>query len=540
MKTFLYSHWMLVTILIVAFLLRIVQIQSIPNGMYGDELTAVYDGYSILKTGRDQLGNVLPLNFQMGGGRPVGYVYFSLPFIALLGPTTVAIRLLAVLSGVGLVGLMYLLGNKFLNRRVGIFAATLSAFSFWSINISRAGFETTFALFLSVLGVVLILYRQKSSWYLPLAAFSFAVAMHTYATYKMEAPLLVLLLLIFNPLKQLWLENRKGVLLSIVIMSMSFGLLIAQATFLNSETRFLTINIFNNQKIADQITQTVVYERNLASLPVPFNQLFHNKVFEYFSVIIANYLSNFSFDFLFLHGDHNPRHNMTEMGELYYLEGLLILAGLYFLFKTAKRVFWFMVLWVLLGPLATTLVGEPHALRNSMMLAPLLFIAASGFYYLSKFLPRMIVGLMIAGYLLQFVFYAERYYVLSPIKFGHFWSLPAKVVAEEIISQRNEYDFVIVNDKIDNIEYAYPVYAQIAPTLVLEQNKKRSGLEGINLKKLDNVYIGDVPTDKVEQLMKSLPGKVLFIGLPEQSYSLPDTQLKNIHNVPAYIVKEKK
>ncbi|KKS18270.1 MAG: hypothetical protein UU74_C0009G0001, partial [Candidatus Woesebacteria bacterium GW2011_GWA1_41_7] len=49
--------------------------------MYGDELTMVYDTYSISKTGMDATGQKLPLTFKMGAGRPGGYIYFSVPFV---------------------------------------------------------------------------------------------------------------------------------------------------------------------------------------------------------------------------------------------------------------------------------------------------------------------------------------------------------------------------------------------------------------------------------------------------------------------------
>ena len=104
----------LLVILVVALALRLYKLVELP--LYGDELTMVYDSYSLLKTSKDQLGNVLPLTFQMGAGRPGGYVYASIPFVFLFGPSALGVRLLSVISSLGIVCLVYLLGKKFFSE----------------------------------------------------------------------------------------------------------------------------------------------------------------------------------------------------------------------------------------------------------------------------------------------------------------------------------------------------------------------------------------------------------------------------------------
>src|SRR3989344_3598027 len=95
-------------IIFVGLILRVIFINTSPPSLYGDELTIALDANSILKTGRDQLGNFLPLTFPMGAGRPAGYVYFSIPFVALFGPTALGVRALSILSGAGIILLVYL------------------------------------------------------------------------------------------------------------------------------------------------------------------------------------------------------------------------------------------------------------------------------------------------------------------------------------------------------------------------------------------------------------------------------------------------
>jgi len=80
----------LLGILLLGFTLRAYKVTQLP--LYGDELTMVYDSYSLLKTGKDQTGTHFPLTFKMGAGRPAGYVYFSIPFVAVFGPGAWGVR----------------------------------------------------------------------------------------------------------------------------------------------------------------------------------------------------------------------------------------------------------------------------------------------------------------------------------------------------------------------------------------------------------------------------------------------------------------
>ena len=95
-----------IVILILAALLRVININNNPPALYGDEITIALDSYSLLKTGQDQLGNNLPLTFSMGAGRPAGYVYAAVPFVAVFGPTPLGVRMPSILSGLGIIILL--------------------------------------------------------------------------------------------------------------------------------------------------------------------------------------------------------------------------------------------------------------------------------------------------------------------------------------------------------------------------------------------------------------------------------------------------
>jgi len=81
-------------------LLRIVGLSDHPAGFTPDEASFGYDAYSVLRTGRDQWGNFLPLSFKSFGDYKLPlYGYLAVPFVAVFGLSEFAVRLPNVVVG---------------------------------------------------------------------------------------------------------------------------------------------------------------------------------------------------------------------------------------------------------------------------------------------------------------------------------------------------------------------------------------------------------------------------------------------------------
>ncbi len=525
-------------ILFVGFLLRAFLITSSPPSLYGDELTITLDAYSLLKTGYDQLGNFLPLTFPMGAGRPAGYVYASIPFIATLGPTALGVRALSILSGLGIILLIYFIGKKLLSEKVGLIAAGITAVSPWDISLSRGGFEAHFALFLALLGIYLfLLAKQKPTLYI-FSALSFGLTLHTYPTYKVS-------LLLFLPLL-FWFERGLKEIVKIkyflvgISIFISLGILALSQTFLGgSEKRFSDINIFSQGELKSKIEQKIIIERQITSLPNTISKYFHNKSLEYSKIFIENYLQNFSVDFLVLHGDRNPRHNMATMGELYFVEIILILVGFFNFWQRQKKIIIFLLLWIILAPIPTAIVDLPHALRSSFMLPPLIILAALGLLTVLNYKNKIILSLVFFLFAIQFGFFIQKLYFLSPNEYSNFWSYPAKLASEMGIDNKDKYDYILLSDRIDNIEFAYPVYAKIDPLQIISQNETKSELNTYKFKKYGNIYIGNIPGVSIQEFMTTLSGSALYIGPPDVSKHLQNYEMINgINGFSALVLKK--
>lgn len=489
--------------LVIGLVIRAYKITSLP--LYGDELTLVYDSYSILKTSHDQTGAFLPLTFKMGAGRPGGYIYASLPFVALFGPSELGVRSLSLLSGIGIIVLMYFLGKKLFNDRVGIIASLLTAIYPWDIYLSRGGFEAHFALFLALLGIVSFLYARKNQKYFILWALSWGLAIFTYPTYKLTLPLIFLLLVWYEKdFKKLF--SNKFFISSLFVLSIFAGIAIRETLAGGSENRFLNINVFQDEKLTQGIIQNVNNERNLSTLPKIIRPLFYNRTLEYGKVFLDKYSQSLSFKFLFLSGDGNPRHNPGELGMLYLIELPLLIIALKEIISKDKRKFILVLGIIAITPLATMLLSDPyHSLRNALMIPGFIILDAYALSLMNKRILKMFSIL----FLIQLIFILQRLYFLDPNKFASFWSASAKMAVTLAQKESGNYDTIFISNKIDNAEFAYPVYSKVDPNYVIAQY-------GMNPKVYRNVVIGDLVTDE-----KYIKGKTLLVeDSPVNSYNL--------------------
>src|SRR3989344_5593497 len=101
----------LILIVFLGFVLRFLGLGSNPPGLYWDEVSLGYNAYSILKTGSDEHNRFLPIDTfkAFGDCKPPGYIYATVPSIALFGLNNFAVRLPSALAGTILVLVTYLL-----------------------------------------------------------------------------------------------------------------------------------------------------------------------------------------------------------------------------------------------------------------------------------------------------------------------------------------------------------------------------------------------------------------------------------------------
>ena len=94
------SKLLLVFIFVIAFAVRFYEFGLLPDGLSQDESSIGYNAYSILQTGKDEYGKEFPVSFKAFGEYKLpGYIYLSVPSIAVFGTTPIGVRLPSALFG---------------------------------------------------------------------------------------------------------------------------------------------------------------------------------------------------------------------------------------------------------------------------------------------------------------------------------------------------------------------------------------------------------------------------------------------------------
>ena len=203
------------------------------------------------------------------------------------------------------------------------------------------------------------------------------------------------------------------------------------------------------------------------------------------------------------------------MGQIYWVGLPLIALGLIYIFSQNQKNFILVLGWLLIGPLSSSLVGQPHAIRSSLMLPPIVILIAAGIYYLTKMRGQRLKFfkvLLLILFIFQFPMFLYRFYLLSPNLNTYFWSYTSKKAADFASDNKDNYNHIILSANINDMEFAYPVYAKIEPGEVHFQNNNKTLIDEFKFLKYDNVYIGAIPSGRIKEIIDTLPGKVLYLG----------------------------
>lgn len=460
--------FVLIAILLLASFLRLWRLDEVPVSLFGDELDVGYHAYSILKTGRDYSGNFMPLHFQsLAEWRTPLYLYSAVPTVAIFGISPWGVRLPAAIFGILGVLLFYLLVGELFKATglaasrhpLHLMAAFLLAISPWHIQYSRAGFEVTQMLALYLAGIYFFLRGLRNGRWLVTSAVFLALTPWVYSTAKLFLPLTILALIL------IWWRDllkipRKQVFTALAAFAIVIIPITWSTIFGGGTARFSYLSIFTDPTVVPQIGWDRLRDARVSDPTVAFgvqpnfiDRVFHNKLLYWGNTLVRNYLQSFSTQFLFIQGDLNLRHSPNEMGQLYKIETIFLLAGLAFFLVSPmnKKVKTFLIFWLLTAPIPAILTrdGGMHATRLFFLLPPLVLLVAFGVYYIwqeSSLRWKKLVGVGILGaYLVTFTLYQHSFWVHYPWESERWWHTgwgESIKFAKEI---ENDYDKIIIS-----------------------------------------------------------------------------------------------
>ncbi len=508
----------LVVILILASVLRFWDLAGNPPGLTWDEAAFGYNAYSIAQTGRDEYGNLLPLNLKsFGDYKPALYAYLTIPFVATLGLNEVAVRLPAVLFGIGLVFLTYLLINQLFNNKfLSLCCAFMMAISPWAIIFSRPAIEASVTLFLIVLGTLFYLKGLTKPPFLIFSAVSFAVGLFSYQSARLFIPILIFGLIIIYR-KQI--KYSRYLLLSAVILLVS-GLLTAFLLFgLGQSNRLAAMNFFAYQRSVEEVNQ-IAFEDGLNKDNIHF-QILHGEWWSYVRGLFERYFIYYAPKMLFVDGDYNPRHSLPDVGPLYYFSIVLVPLGIIYLLKYKKGNLIFF--WLFTASLPAVFSRDLISLFRALnMVLPVIVLEGIGLYSLITILKQktgrlfyVSIALLIMVIVFNFLIFLDQYFIHARREYSEFWLYGYKPMISDLMKIKDKYNKVVITDSWGQPYIYYLFYTKYPPAdfqkqAVLDQPTVDVG----TVRKIDNVDLRHIYWPSDRGLKNSL-----FVGTPDE---LPD------------------
>ncbi|OGM18897.1 hypothetical protein A2685_02105 [Candidatus Woesebacteria bacterium RIFCSPHIGHO2_01_FULL_37_10] len=451
---------LLLIVLCIAAFFYLYKLDINPPGLYADEASTGYNIYSILKTGKDEYGKLLPFGFrQMGSYTPPLYIYLSVPLMAIFGMSGFSTRLLSVICGMTIVALVfYLLQNlKICKSKTSLFFSTLFfAISPWLVFFSRVGYEQNLAFMLFTLLSVLFVKTLKNPKLFALLIP--VVSVTTYADFPMRF-LMPLIFITFGILFKSEIKVKKN------LKYIAIGVVIASIIQLPNLYMSQTNSFFSKREhfYADIVlTQAakIKYLPPIVSVPLAFVREFS-----------AQYINYFSPRSLFFMGDPDPQRSIPEMGVLYQWTIIPYLFGLYLVYKSKEKLSRRIIITLLfITPLTGAFTHQPfHVQRTLAFLLPITLVISYAFdIFVRRFGSKLSNVAFTMLFLISVMFLWRGYFILLPQLRADTWAFQFKQLAD-FIRKNPQKHFVIdqYNLKPEDIAYfQLAFYLKINPEVL--------------------------------------------------------------------------
>src|SRR3989344_1870215 len=512
----------LTVIILLAFILRFHNVTEIPPALNWDEISISYNAYSVLKTGRDEWGQFLPIHFKSYGEYKLPLqVYLSIPGIALFGLNELGVRITPVIYGTLTVLLMFFLSRAlFKSNLAGLIAAFLLGISPWHIHLTRASFESSSATMWIVLGIwFLVKGFERKKWFI-FAMIPFALSVFTYNAARIFSPLfLATTLLVY---KRDLIKIKRVVIICIVLFVV---LLLPLIPFLISgdrSARYKLVSITDDPGLIPRINEN----RGASALPKPLPRLIHNKVTYISFYFVKNYLSHFTPQFLFISGAPHRQHHVQNIGQLYLFQAPFLIIGLIFLILSKHKFKGLLFSWLFLSYIPVSVTGDsiPHALRTLIAVPFYQLVSAFGFLTSVNWLRKKHRLLMYSLFLILSLFiifevgkYLQNYYQVYPRAYSRDWQYGYKQAVEYINENKDEYELIVFTRHFGEPHMFTLFFSKYDPqTYQTDPNLVRfETYDLVRVLKFDKFYFPDLG-DKVTQaqdILEENKGKnILLIG----------------------------
>lgn len=469
----------LLGILLLGALLRLIFLATSPPHLTSDEASLGYNAYSILKTGRDEYGNTLPLIFKsFGDYKPGLYVYLTVPFVAVFGLNEWSVRLPSAVAGIFAIYLLYLVVKEIFPKRkyLPLVSSFLLAIVPWHMHFSRGAWEVNVSLTLTLTGIYFFLKSFDEAKNIIFSAAFFALTLITYQGAKLSSVIVLALLTItfWKEVKKLVAKKPKHILGGAGI-GLLISLPIILSLFQGKTGRLTVFSVFSYPRPTDY-TQAFLDQGNEKFGSLSY-YLYHSEALNFKRGILGRWFNHLSDRFLYFEGDwQNPRHSAPHNGMFVLADMILAITGFIVLARINSRKTRFILLWAGLASLPAILSRDQvHAIRSYNMLIPLVVMDAFGALFIwenlkkNGFFKKALLILLGLYYLGTYIYFLDAYFVHLPKNDSKYWEYGYKQIVETVTPIQNNYETVKVQQSYAQPYIFFLFYQKYDPAKYQEQ-----------------------------------------------------------------------
>lgn len=405
--------------LILGGILRFYQLVNFPPSLNWDEVSHAYNAWSLVQTGHDQWGKILPvLNFRAYGDYPTTMsLYGTVTAIAVLGRNDFAVRFPGAMLGTLSVILAFGAGYYWRrNKYQGMLLGFLTALEPWSFFTSRQVLQSNWTVFLIFSFLMFFLRRNRLA-----ALVILGLTVFSYHNARIYVPAAAGLLF------WVW-KDRLSRLIAGGIVALSILILLSPA----ARARSSTVGIVDSGAIA-----SIEAMRNNSVLPPSVKRWLYNRPVYLIQKVAVNYIDYFSPQYLFQHGGTQYQFSLPRFGLLTFIDLPFFYLGLLLVFVESPIA----AILLFLSPLPAAITQDRFAVvRSTIMLPFVLFIITLGF---SKFKFTKLIWLYVflAGILL--LPYYNNYFAVYPKQYSQSWQYGYQQVIAYLNTHQDQYDQII-------------------------------------------------------------------------------------------------
>ena len=301
--------FLVAVILLTAIFVRAYHFGAPPIGVHQDEAMAAVDAKALAEYGTDRYGMRYPVHFTawVSSQMSVLLSYCMIPFIKILGFSTVSIRLpMLIASCVGLLAL-YFFGRQLAGKWAGLIVLILGTISPWHYMQSRWSFDCNLFPHVFLIAVVFLIAGFRKKPFLYVSMVFFGLCSYAYGIADYSVPLFLLFIGIYLLRQQVvnWKELTVCIVLYVIIVLPEFlSMLLTVLGKPGIETPLFTIPTFLSSNRGNDIL--------FANFS--WQQLWDNIV----ATITTTWWS----------GDKSSTNTMVKFGPIYYVTDIFFIIGM--------------------------------------------------------------------------------------------------------------------------------------------------------------------------------------------------------------------